>query len=41
VGGGGAGGWLIDIVVLHMGLLNPSAPSVLPLTPPLESLCSV
>ena len=29
--------WLVDIVVLPMGLQTTSAPSVLPLTPPLES----
>jgi hypothetical protein len=29
--------WLIDIVVLPMGLQTPSAPSVLSLTPPLGS----
>ena len=33
--------WLVDIVVPPMGLQSPSAPSVLPLTPPLGSLCSV
>ena len=33
------GVWLVDIVVLPMGLQTPSAPSVLPLTPPLGSLC--
>ena len=34
-------GWLIDIIVLPVGLQTPSAPSVLPLTPPLESTGSV
>ena len=29
--------WLVDIVVLPMGWLIPSAPSVLPLTPPFRS----
>ena len=29
------GFWLVDIVVLLMGLQTPSSPSVLPLTPPL------
>jgi len=33
--------WLVDIVVLPMGLQTSSAPSVLFLTPPLGSLCSV
>jgi hypothetical protein len=32
--------WLFDYV-LPIGLQTPSAPSVLPLTPPLGSLCSV
>jgi hypothetical protein len=32
---------LVDVVVLPMGLQYPSAPSVLPLTPPLGSPCSV
>ena len=41
VPGSSGGVWLIDIVVLPMGLQTPSVPSVLPLTPPLESLCSV
>jgi hypothetical protein len=36
-----AGVWLVGIVVLPMGLQTPSAPSVLPLTPPVGSLCSV
>jgi hypothetical protein len=31
------GVWLVDIVVLPMGLQTPSAPSVLPLPPPLGS----
>ena len=35
------GGWLVDIVVLPMVFQSPSAPSVLPLTPPLGSLGSV
>ena len=35
------GVWLVDIVVLPMGLQTPSAPSVLSLTPPLGTLCSV
>jgi hypothetical protein len=35
------GDWLVDIFVLPMGLQTPSAPSVLSLTPPLGSLCSV
>ena len=34
----GGGVLLVDIVVLPMGLQTPSAPSVLPLTPPLGSL---
>jgi hypothetical protein len=29
--------WLVDTVVLTMGLQSPSAPSVLSLTPPLGS----
>jgi len=33
--------WLVDIVVLPMGLQTPSAPSVLSLTPQLDSTCSV
>ena len=35
--------WVVQLVdiVLPMGLQTPSAPSVLPLTPPLGSLCSV
>jgi hypothetical protein len=33
--------WLVDIVVLPMGLQTPSAPSVLFLTCPLGSSCSV
>jgi hypothetical protein len=33
--------WLVDIVVVHMELQTPSAPSLLPLTSPLGSLCSV
>ena len=35
------GVWLVDIVVLPMGLQTPSSPSVLPLTPSLRSQCSV
>ena len=35
------GFWLVDIVVLPMGLQTPSALSVLLLTPSLGSLCSV
>jgi hypothetical protein len=35
------GFWLVDIVVLPMGLETPSAPSVLSLTHPLGSLYSV
>jgi hypothetical protein len=37
----GGGVWLVDVVVLPMGLQTPSAPSVLSLTPPLGTLCSV
>ena len=33
--------WLVDIVVLPMGLQTTSAPTVLPLTPPQGTLCSV
>jgi hypothetical protein len=33
--------WLVDIVILPMGLQTPSAPSVLSLTPLLRTLCSV
>jgi hypothetical protein len=33
--------WLVDIVVLPMGLQTPSTPSVLYLTPPLGTPCSV
>jgi len=33
--------WSVDIVVAPMGLLTPSAPSVLLLAPPLGSPCSV
>jgi hypothetical protein len=32
--------WLVDILVLPMGLQTSSAPSLLSLTPPLGSLCS-
>jgi hypothetical protein len=35
------GVWLVGIVVLPKGLQNPSAPSVLSLTPPLGTVCSV
>jgi len=35
------GVWLVDIVVLPMGLQNPLAPTVIVLTSPLGSLCSV
>ena len=35
------GVWLVDNVVLPMALQTPSAPTVLPLTPLLGSLCSV
>ena len=41
VPGNSGGVWLVDIVVLPMGLQTPSAPSVLSLTPPLVSPCSV
>ena len=34
-----SGVWLVDNVVLPMELQTSSAPSVLPLTPPLEFLC--
>jgi hypothetical protein len=37
----GGGVWLVDIVVLPMGLQTPSTPSVLALTSPLGSLHSV
>ena len=40
-GSSGEGVWLVDIVVLLMGLQILSAPSGLPLTPPLGSPCSV
>ena len=33
--------WLVDVVVLPMGLQTPSDPSVLFLTPSLGTLCSV
>jgi hypothetical protein len=33
--------WLVDTVVVPMGLQTPSAPLVLPLTPSLASPCSV
>jgi hypothetical protein len=36
----GGGVWLVD-VVLPMGLQTPSTPSVLSLTPLLETMCSV
>jgi hypothetical protein len=32
--------WLVDIVVLSMGLQTPSPTSVLSLIPPMETLCS-
>ena len=38
-GGWGGGVWLVDIVVLPIGLQSPSAPTVLPLTPSLGTLC--
>ena len=38
---GGGRVWLVDIVVLPMGLQTASAPSVLSLTPSLGSLCLV
>ena len=34
-------GWLVDIIVLPMGLQTLSAPSVLSLIPPLGSPCLV
>jgi hypothetical protein len=37
----GWGVWLVDIVVLPMGLQTPSAPSVISLTPPLRTPHSV
>ena len=37
----GVGVWLVDIVVLSMGLQTPSTPSVPSLTPLLGTLCSV
>ena len=37
----GGGVWLVDIVVLLMGLQILSAPSVLSLSPPLGTPCSV
>jgi len=39
--GSSSGIWLVDIVVLTMGLQTPSAPSVFSLTPPLGSPCSI
>ena len=39
--GNSAGFWLVDIVVLPMGLLTPSPPWVLSLTLPLGNLCLV
>jgi hypothetical protein len=36
-----SGVWLVGIIFLPMGLQTPSAPSALPLTPPLGSPCSV
>ncbi|EDM10302.1 RGD1560158 (predicted), isoform CRA_a [Rattus norvegicus] len=41
VPGTSGGVWLVDTVVLSMGLQTPSAPSVFSLTPPLGSPCSV
>jgi hypothetical protein len=41
VPGSSGGIWLVDIVVLSMRLQTTPAPSVLSLTPPLGSLCSV
>jgi hypothetical protein len=38
---GSSGVWLVDIVVPLMGLQTPSAPSVLSLTHPLGTPCSV
>ena len=35
------GVWLLDIVALSIGLQTPSAPSILPPTPPLGALCSI
>ena len=35
------GVWLVNIVVLPMGLQTPSAPSALPLSPPLGTRCSL
>jgi hypothetical protein len=35
------GDWLVDIVFLSMGLKTPSSPSVLSLTPPFGTPCSV
>ena len=40
-GSSGGGVWLVDIVVLSMGLQTPSAPSVLSLISSLGTLCSV
>jgi hypothetical protein len=37
----GGGFWFVDIIVLTMGLQTPSTPSVLSLTPPLGTPCSV
>jgi hypothetical protein len=37
----GGGVWLVDIIVLPIGLQTPSVPSVLSLTPPLGTPCSV
>jgi hypothetical protein len=39
--GSSVGVWLVYIIVPLMGLQMPSAPSVLSLTPPLGTLCSV
>ena len=41
VPGSSGGVWLVDIIVLPMGLQTPSAHSVLPLTPPLGGTCLV
>jgi hypothetical protein len=41
VPGSSGGVWLVDTVVLPMGLQTPSAPSVLSLAPPLRTLCSI
>jgi len=41
VPGSSGGVWLVDIIVLPMGLQTPSAPSTLSITPPLGFPCSV